>query len=163
MVPTKGGVNAHSAQPVTVLLADDDPDDQVLTCDAFKEARLTNEVRCVTNGEELLQYLRHEGRFVDTTTAPRPGLILLDLNMPKIDGREALSTIKSDPNLRCIPVIIMTTSRAEQDILKSYDLGANSYVTKPATFAELVEVVRGFGHYWFELVHLPYIPKDQMN
>ena len=140
---------------VTILMADDDPDDRLLTEDALKEARLANEIRFVENGEELLQYLRHKGKFADKTLHPRPGIILLDLNMPKMDGREALQLIKSDPDLRRIPVIIMTTSKADQDILKSYDLGANSYVTKPVTFDELVEVVRGFGKYWFEIVALP--------
>lgn len=140
---------------VTILMADDDPDDRLLTEDALKEARLANEIRFVENGEELLQYLRHQGKFADKTLHPRPGIILLDLNMPKMDGREALQLIKSDPDLRRIPVIIMTTSKADQDILKSYDLGANSYVTKPVTFDELVEVVRGFGKYWFEIVALP--------
>jgi two-component system, response regulator len=140
---------------VTILMADDDPDDRMLTEDALKEARLANDIRFVENGEELLQYLRHQGKFVDASVAPRPGIILLDLNMPKMDGREALKILKTDPNLRRIPVIIMTTSKADQDILKSYDLGANSYVTKPVTFDELVEVVRGFGRYWFEIVELP--------
>jgi CheY-like chemotaxis protein len=140
---------------VTILMADDDPDDRMLTQDALKEARLANDIRFVENGEELLQYLRYEGAYTDASKAPRPGIILLDLNMPKKDGREALQEIKNDPELRRIPVIIMTTSKADQDILKSYDLGANSYVTKPVTFDELVEVVRGFGRYWFEIVELP--------
>jgi two-component system, response regulator len=141
-------------KPVTILMADDDPDDRMLTEDALKEARLANEIHFVENGEELLHYLRREGKFA-ASLAPRPGIILLDLNMPKMDGREALQVIKNDPDLRRIPVIIMTTSKADQDILKSYDLGANSYVTKPVTFEELVEVVRGFGKYWFEIVELP--------
>jgi CheY-like chemotaxis protein len=140
---------------VTILMADDDPDDRMLTEDALKEARLANEIRFVENGEELIQYLRQQGKFGDKTLSPRPGIILLDLNMPKMDGREALQILKNDPELRRIPVIIMTTSKADQDILKSYDLGANSYVTKPVTFDELVEVVRGFGRYWFEIVELP--------
>jgi CheY-like chemotaxis protein len=142
-------------KPVTILMADDDPDDRMLTQDALKEARLANTLHFVENGEELLQYLRHEGRFADVALSPRPGIILLDLNMPKMDGREALQIIKNDPQLRRIPVIIMTTSKADQDVLKSYDLGANSYVTKPVSFDELVEVVRGFGKYWFEIVELP--------
>ena len=140
---------------VTILMADDDPDDRLLTEDALKEARLANEIRFVENGEELLQYLRHQGKFADKTLHPRPGIILLDLNMPKMDGREALQLIKSDPDLRRIPVIIMTTSKADQDILKSYDLGANSYVTKPVTFDELVAVVRRPGQHSFEIVALP--------
>jgi CheY-like chemotaxis protein len=140
---------------VTILMADDDPDDRMLTEDALKEARLANEIRFVENGEELIHYLRRQGKFADKALHPRPGIILLDLNMPKMDGREALQIIKNDPELRRIPVIIMTTSKADQDILKSYDLGANSYVTKPVTFDELVEVVRGFGKYWFEIVELP--------
>jgi CheY-like chemotaxis protein len=145
----------NTYKSVTILMADDDPDDRMLTQDALKEAHLANDIRFVENGEELLQYLRHQGAYTDASKAPRPGIILLDLNMPKKDGREALQEIKNDPELRRIPVVIMTTSKADQDILKSYDLGANSYVTKPVTFDELVEVVRGLGRYWFEIVELP--------
>ncbi|MDQ3959432.1 MAG: response regulator, partial [Pseudomonadota bacterium] len=109
----------------------------------------------VTNGEELMDYLYRRGRYADMATSPRPGLILLDLNMPKKDGREALQEIKADPNLRRIPVVILTTSEAEEDVYRSYDLGANSFITKPVTFESLVELMRVMGRYWIELVELP--------
>ena len=144
-----------SYKPVTILMADDDPDDRMLAQDALKEARLGNHMNFVEDGQALMDYLQRQGNYSNPEKSPRPGLILLDLNMPKKDGREALKEIKSDPNLRSIPVVVMTTSKADQDILRSYDLGANSYITKPVTFDELVEVVRGLGHYWFEIVELP--------
>jgi CheY-like chemotaxis protein len=140
---------------VTILMADDDPDDRMLAQDALKEARLGNQMYFVEDGEALMDYLHRRGAYSDPATSPRPGLILLDLNMPRKDGREALKEIKSDPELRRIPVVVMTTSKVDQDILRSYDLGANSYITKPVTFDELVAVARGLGHYWFEIVELP--------
>jgi len=140
---------------VTILMADDDPDDRQLTREAFAEARLANDLRFVENGEELLDYLHRRGKYTDPTSAPRPGLILLDLNMPKVDGREALARIKQDPVLRRIRVVILTTSKAEEDVLRSYDLSAASYITKPVTFDSLVEVVRTLGKYWLEIVELP--------
>lgn len=138
--------------PLTILMADDDKDDQLLTRDAFESARLTNDLRTVDDGVELLAYLRREGEYAD---APRPGLILLDLNMPRMDGREALEAIKADPDLRRIPIIVMTTSKAEEDLMRSYDLGAASFITKPVTFPELVKVVQSIGRYWFEIVEVP--------
>ncbi len=144
-----------SYKPVTILMADDDPDDRMLAQDALKEARLGNQMNFVEDGQALMDYLQRRGDYSNPEKSPRPGLILLDLNMPKKDGREALKEIKNDPSLRRIPVVVMTTSKADQDILRSYDLGANSYITKPVTFDELVEVVRGLGHYWFEIVELP--------
>ena len=140
---------------ITILLADDDPDDRKLTQDAFAENRLANVLHCVEDGEELMEYLRHQGRYADQKNAPLPGLILLDLNMPRKDGREALKEIKADPILRRIPIVVLTTSKAEEDILRSYDLGVNSYVTKPVTFKSLVELVKVLGRYWFEVVELP--------
>ena len=140
---------------VTILMADDDADDRLLTKDAFTAARVRNDLRFVEDGEELLEYLRAEGRYAPPAEAPRPGLILLDLNMPKLDGREALREIKNDADLRRIPVIVLTTSKADQDIVKSYDLGANSYIMKPVTFAALVDVVSTLGRYWCEIVELP--------
>ena len=113
---------------ITILLADDDPDDRKLTQDAFVENRLVNVLHCVEDGEELMEYLRRQGRYVDQKDAPLPGLILLDLNMPRKDGREALKEIKADPELRRIPIVVLTTSKAEEDILRTYDLGVNSYV-----------------------------------
>src|SRR5690606_24679711 len=118
---------------------DDDADDRMLTKDALAESRVLNELKFVEDGEELMDYLKRRGRFTDEADAPRPGLILLDLNMPKKDGREALKEIKSDPDLRRIPIVVMTTSKAEEDIFRSYDFGASSFITKPVTFDRLVE------------------------
>ncbi|WP_373049504.1 response regulator [Vulgatibacter sp.] len=142
-------------RPITILMADDDPDDRMLARDAFVEARLSNVVRFVEDGEQLLDYLHRRGPWAEPGAAPRPGLILLDLNMPKKDGREALQEIKRDPVLRRIPVVVLTTSKAEEDILRTYDLGVNSFIAKPVTFAALVETVRMLGRYWFEIVELP--------
>lgn len=142
-------------KPVVILLADDDPDDRVLLQEAFVEGRLANELRCVANGEELLEYLRRGGRYADPAGSPRPGLILLDLNMPRKDGREALKEIKADPDLRHIPVVVLTTSKAEEDVFRSYDLGASSFITKPVTFQSLVDLTRMLGRYWLEIVELP--------
>ncbi|MCS7091558.1 MAG: response regulator [Verrucomicrobiota bacterium] len=142
-------------RPIIILMADDDPDDRELTREAFHESRLANEFHTVEDGEALLDYLHRRGRFAHLNGTPLPGLILLDLNMPRKDGREALRKIKSDPQLRRIPIVVLTTSKAEEDILRSYDLGVNSYVTKPVTFASLVELVRVLGRYWFEVVELP--------
>jgi len=140
---------------ITILLADDDPDDRQLTRDAFAENRLVNMLHTVEDGEELMEYLRRQGRYADQKSAPLPGLILLDLNMPRKDGREALKEIKADPELRRIPIVVLTTSKAEEDILRTYDLGVNSYVTKPVTFKSLVELIKVLGRYWFEVVELP--------
>ena len=142
-------------KPITILLADDDADDRMLAKDALKESRLANDLRFVENGEELLEYLRRQGQFADADSSPTPGLILLDLNMPRKDGREALKEIKSDPNLRHIPIVVLTTSKAEEDIYRTYDLGVNSFITKPVTFDGLVNVMRTLGTYWFEIVELP--------
>ncbi|HSP78103.1 MAG TPA: response regulator [Myxococcaceae bacterium] len=142
-------------KPVTILMADDDADDRELTRSAMLESRLANELRCVEDGEELLDYLHRRGRYADPKDSPRPGLILLDLNMPRKDGREALQEIKSDPALRHIPVVILTTSKTEEDILRSYDLGANCFITKPVTFAGLIDVVKVLDKHWFQLVELP--------
>jgi CheY-like chemotaxis protein len=144
-----------SYKTVTILMADDDPDDRMLTEDALKEAHLANDIHFVEDGEALMDYLYHRKAYADPASSPRPSIILLDLNMPKKDGREALKEIKNDPELRRIPVIIMTTSKAEQDIVRSYDLGANSYLTKPITFDELVVVMRDLGKYWFNIIELP--------
>ena len=136
-------------------MADDDADDRRLTKDALEESRLANDLRFVENGEELLQYLRHQGKFSDEEEAPRPGLILLDLNMPRKDGRTALKEIKADPELRQIPVTVLTTSKADEDIFRSYDLGVNSYIVKPVTFEALVDILQTLEKYWFEIVELP--------
>ncbi len=141
---------------LTILLADDDEEDRELARDALEDARLANQLRCVVDGQDLLDYLRREGRWAGPSVqAPRPGIILLDLNMPKKDGREALAEIKADKSLRQIPVVVLTTSKDEADVFRSYDLGANSFITKPVTFTGLVEVMRSWSHYWFEIVELP--------
>jgi CheY-like chemotaxis protein len=143
-------------EAVTILMADDDEDDRELARDALRESRLANELRFVVDGEDLMDYLRREGAYADpSANAPRPGIILLDLNMPKKSGREALGEIKSDERLRRIPIVVLTTSSDEQDVLSTYELGANSFITKPVTFAGLVEVLRAWGRYWFEIVDLP--------
>ena len=139
---------------IAILMAEDDPDDRLLACEAFEESRLANELHLVEDGEELMDYLYRRGEY-DEASAPRPGVILLDLNMPRKDGREALREIKADPDLRRIPVVVLTTSKAEEDILRTYDLGVNSFIVKPVTFANLVEVMRALGRYWFEIVELP--------
>ena len=140
---------------ITILLADDDPDDRQLTRDAFVENRLANSLDTVEDGEELLDYLNRRGKFDNLKQTPLPGLILLDLNMPRKDGREALKELKLNPEFRRIPIVVLTTSKAEEDIVRSYDLGVNSYITKPVTFKSLVEIVKVLGRYWFEVVELP--------
>ena len=141
---------------ITILMADDDEDDCLLAREALVESRLAiSSLNFVQDGEQLLDYLYHRGKYSDLKLSPRPGLILLDLNMPKKDGREALRQIKADENLRQIPIVVLTTSKADEDIYRSYDLGANSFITKPVTFSGLVEVMRTLGRYWFEIVELP--------
>ncbi len=142
-------------QSIHIVMAEDDPDDRMLTRRALKKSRLVNTLDTVEDGEELMDYLHRRGRYGGENAPPRPGLILLDLNMPRMDGREALARIKSDPELRRIPVIVLTTSEAEQDILDSYDLGVNAYVTKPVSFEGLVNALRALGGFWFEIVKLP--------
>jgi CheY-like chemotaxis protein len=146
---------ARVANSITILMADDDPDDRQMTREAFHECRLTNDLRFVEDGAELMDYLCRRNEYSDPNRSPRPGLILLDLNMPKKDGREALREIQANPNLRTIRVVVLSTSNSKDDILRTYDLGASSYVTKPATFAALVDVVATMGRYWLEIVELP--------
>ncbi len=146
--------NGENAELVRILLAEDDDDDFFLTQRALQENRLRNEVTRVNDGEELMDYLRHSGDFT-AAKPPAPSLILLDLNMPRKDGREALKEIKAHPEFRRIPIVVLTTSKAEEDILRTYDLGVNSYITKPVTFKSLVEIVKVLGRYWFEVVELP--------
>ena len=147
------------SKPITILVADDDPDDRMLTRDAFEESRLRNVLEMVEDGEELMDYLNHRGKYSGDGAKPHPSLILLDLNMPRKDGREALKEIKTNPNLRNIPVVVLTTSKAEEDILRTYDLGVNSFIIKPVTFDGMVDVVKTIGKYWFELVELPPDPE----
>ena len=142
-------------KPITILMADDDADDRKMTKEAFDESRLANDLRFVEDGNELLDYLYRRGQYSNPADSPRPGLILLDLNMPKKDGREALREMKADPKLKNIRVVVMTTSKAEEDIERTYDLSASSYITKPVTFAGLAEVIRALGRYWLEIVELP--------
>lgn len=148
-------MHKRRGKPGTILVAEDDPDDRLLIRDALNEALTHSDLRFVEDGEQLLNYLHYRGRYSDPLAAPRPGLILLDLNMPRKDGREALKEIKTDPGLRCIPVVILTTSKAEEDIIRSYDLGVSGYVTKPVRFDHLVEVMKVLGTYWFETVEPP--------
>jgi CheY-like chemotaxis protein len=144
-----------STKPIIILLADDDPEDREMTRKALEKNRLVNEFLWVADGEELLDYLHHRGAYAPPALSPVPGLILLDLNMPKMDGREALASIKADPSLRRIPIVVMTTSQAEQDITRTYDLGSNSFISKPITLAGLIEVMKVLGEYWFQIVRLP--------
>ena len=144
-----------SGRPVTIVYADDDADDRLLTHEAMKASRLANEMHFVEDGEELLDFLNNSGKYSDRKTAPQATVVLLDLNMPRMDGREALTRIKADPRLRRIPVVVLTTSSAETDIVRSYDIGANSYIVKPVTFDALVEVMRDLGRYWLQVVELP--------
>ena len=143
------------SEPVTILIAEDDPDDRLLLQDAFRENSVTDDIRFVGNGEELLSYLRREDGYAEPNKAPFPSMIILDLNMPRIDGREALRIIKGDASLRRIPVVVLTTSRAESDIASSYGLGVSSFISKPVTFEGLVDVVRALSHYWIDIVELP--------
>jgi len=152
-------VQDHNTIPITILVCDDDEDDCVLTQQALEDAHITNRVRFVGDGEQLLDYLYQRGEFAgETGKAPRPGLILLDLNMPKMDGREALKVIKGDATLHDIPVVVLTTSRLDADIARSYQLGVNSFITKPVTFSGLVEAMHALGRYWLEIVELPPTP-----
>ena len=142
-------------KPITILMADDDDEDRMMTKKAWDNSRLANDLRFVEDGEELMEYLGRRGEYADPASSPRPGLILLDLNMPKMDGREALREIKSTPELRRIPIVVLTTSKAEENIFRSYDLGANSFISKPVTFDRLAAIIQQIGTYWFELVETP--------
>jgi len=142
--------------PITILICDDDEDDRMLTRDALGQAHVSNALQFVEDGEQLLDYLYQRGEYSgETGKAPRPGLILLDLNMPKLDGREALKVIKGDKTLRDIPIIVLSTSRLDDDIVRSYRLGVNSFISKPVTFTGLVEAMSVLGRYWLEIVELP--------
>jgi two-component system, response regulator len=145
----------QTGRGIVILCAEDDDDDRLLIREAWEEGRLANDLRFVHDGEELMEYLQRRGAWADPADSPRPGLILLDLNMPRKDGREALEEIRSDPDLRRIPVVVLTTSKAEEDILRSYDLGVNSFITKPVTFDSMVETLQTVGRYWFEIVEIP--------
>jgi CheY-like chemotaxis protein len=145
----------HSPDPKLILMADDDDDDRLLAQDALKESGVGGDLRFVENGEELMDYLRYRGSYKSAAAAPRPSLILLDLNMPLKDGREALREIKSEPELRRIPVVVLTTSKADTDVGTIYELGANSFISKPFQFKAFVKVMKAIGEYWFNTVELP--------
>ncbi len=145
----------QNKQQIPILIADDDQDDCQMIREAFAESRLLNRLHFVHDGEELLDYLNHRGKYASAKDFPMPGLILLDLNMPKKDGREALKDIKENATLKQIPVVVLTTSQAEEDIFRTYNLGVNSFITKPVAFKALVQIMRDIGHYWFEIVELP--------
>lgn len=147
---------SKSARSITILYADDDPEDRMLVRDAWDESRVANPLDFAEDGEDLMDYLHRRGKYARMVGTPLPGLILLDLNMPRKDGREALQEIKADPKLRSIPVVILTTSKAEQDILAAYDLGVSSFIVKPVTFQSLVELTLALNKYWFEIVELPH-------
>lgn len=140
---------------IVILIAEDSEDDYLLAKKAFKESLVINTLYRVTDGEELMDYLLRRGKYRNPEDAPRPGIILLDLNMPKKDGREALIEIKQHPDLRKIPVVILTVSKAEEDIILSYDKGANSFIRKPVTFDQFVDAIKAFKKYWLEIVELP--------
>ena len=143
---------SHNYKPVVILMAEDDADDRLLAKDALVECGIAGDLQFVENGEELLDYLQHRGKY---SQSPRPGLILLDLNMPRKDGREALHEIKTNPRLRRIPVIVLTTSNADSDIDRAYELGANSFISKPVTFDSLVSIMRVIAQYWLATTELP--------
>lgn len=142
-------------EAITILMADDDQEDCEMVEEALRESKLINDIRFVANGEELLEYLRRRGKYSDPADSPRPGIILLDLNMPVMDGREALAEIKKDPSLRRIPISILTTSTAEEDVFRSYDMGVNSFIMKPVGFEKLVMILKVTCEYWFQIVKLP--------
>lgn len=149
------GEGIRTRRPATILMADDDPADTLLARKAMAQCNGAIDFRCVNDGETLLAYLHRSGPFAPPAEAPVPELILLDLNMPGLDGRGALRQIKTDPDLHRIPVIVMTTSQAEEDILRSYDLGANSFITKPLTYDRLLKVMGTISEYWFSVASPP--------
>jgi CheY-like chemotaxis protein len=141
--------------PITILMAEDQATDRLLTSEALREAHLLNDLRFVEDGVELMDYLYARGKFEPPVQAPRPGLILLDLNMPRKDGRTVLKELKEDPELRHIPVAILTASKDDEDVYRSYDLGVTSYIVKPVTFESLVDTLQALERYYFQIVDLP--------
>ena len=144
-----------NGKPIAILVADDDPDDRLMIKEALKEARLANGIDFVEDGVELMDYLQRRGSYADRPGSSAPDLLLLDLNMPRKDGREALAEIRTDPDLKRIPVIVLTTSAAEEDIVGTYDLGASSFITKPVSFDDLVRTMKTMTDYWLQIVSLP--------
>ena len=146
--------------PITILICDDDEEDRLLTKEALEQAHISNSLRFVEDGEQLLDYLYQRGAYAgETGAAPRPGLILLDLNMPKLGGREVLAIIKGDKTLHDIPIVVLSTSQLDEDISRSYQLGVNSFISKPVTFSGLVDAMHVLGRYWLEIVELPRTPE----
>ena len=148
-------MSAYKSKSITILVAEDDEDDRFLMQEALEENRLANDLHFVEDGEELMDYLLHRNAYTDPVSAPRPSLLLLDLNMPRKDGREALQEIKANAELRQIPIVVLTTSKAEEDILRTYDLGVSSFIAKPVVFESMVQIMKMLGCYWFEIVELP--------
>jgi chemotaxis family two-component system response regulator Rcp1 len=144
--------NPPEQRPIEILMVEDSPSDAQLTVEALRAAKIANRLSHVEDGVEALRFLRREGPYAD---APRPGLILLDLNLPRKDGREVLDELKRDPDLKTIPVVVLTTSRSEQDVLRSYQLHANCYITKPVDFTQFLGVVKAIEHFWLTVVTLP--------
>lgn len=142
----------YDVRPIEILLVEDDPGDVLITTEALEHSKIANQLHTVSNGEEAIQFLRQEGEFADAVV---PDLILLDLNLPRKDGREVLAEVKDDPQLRRIPIVVLTTSQAEEDIIRSYDLHANAYVAKPVDFEQFVSVVRQIDEFFFTVVRLP--------
>jgi CheY-like chemotaxis protein len=142
-------------RPPILLIAEDDPDDRQWIQEALVETHALVEIHFVEDGEDLMDYLYHRGKYKSTSTLSYPGLILLDLNMPKKDGREALKDIKSDPRLRHIPIVILTTSKSKEDVFRTYDLGANSVILKPLKYSGYLDILRTLRQYWFEMIELP--------
>ena len=147
----------------TILMVDDDPDDRLLFKEACEEVRLKNPLEFLENGEQLLDYLKRQCNYAHLKGEAFPGIILLDLNMPLKDGREALEEVKADPNLRDIPIIILTTSKSEDDILSSYGLGASSYIVKPISLDRLMRVINSIGEYWVQIVEAPGQPDADLE
>ena len=141
-----------AVDPIEILLVEDDPGDVLMTTEALADSKIANRLHVVNNGEEALAFLRREGQY---ETCPRPDLVLLDLNLPRMDGREVLEIVKADPTLRRIPIVVLTTSYAEEDVVRSYDLHANAYVTKPVDFEQFVSVVRQIDDFYITVVKLP--------
>jgi CheY-like chemotaxis protein len=144
-----------NGKPAVILLAEDDPGDQELTRRALEQSRIRNELYIVEDGEEALDYLLRRGKYEDPISSPKPDLMLLDLNMPKMDGKQLLEQMRADPNLRRIPVVALTTSKQENDIIRTYDLGANSYIVKPVDMDQFVNAIKVLKDYWFQIVVLP--------
>jgi CheY-like chemotaxis protein len=142
----------QDARPIEVLLVEDDPGDVLMTREAFEDNKVKNHIEVVSNGVDAVAYLRREGEYAD---APTPDLVLLDLNLPRMDGREVLAVIKNDPALQSIPVVVLTTSEAEEDVLRSYQLHANAYVTKPVDFEAFIKVIRQIDDFFLTVVRLP--------